>query len=329
MAFEDDHPIDNENNNSKTTPAIINQPISFSSSPVHQKTSALRKVEIAQENTEQLNESASVDSFAGFQSYKNNQNSIFSSGKKPSVDTLDEEEHPAADLASNRLSSTSSSKRDERHLIEDTDNLNDSKTSSSYLSSFLKITGSNPVSMLARQAAAFAVPNHLESALQAELNQDGSSAVTDQDDDDEEAFILATLDERSAHSRQVTTDPLQEQKSSSWFNELQSGFKIARDSFLGAVTNEKSEGQTTDWDFWGKVINDYEGMNRSHPRQFQKNLRKGLPEPIRGMMWQLMSNSKNEMLEEVSLFESKAIIFRNFWLYFNEVVETKKSLLEI
>ncbi|KAJ1343042.1 hypothetical protein BSLG_002068 [Batrachochytrium salamandrivorans] len=34
------------------------------------------------------------------------------------------------------------------------------------------------------------------------------------------------------------------------------------------------------------------------PRQFTKRLHQGIPEPIRGMMWQLMSNSKSEALEE-------------------------------
>lgn len=47
----------------------------------------------------------------------------------------------------------------------------------------------------------------------------------------------------------------------------------------------------------GKVINDYEEVVRLHPRDFQRNLHQGLPEPIRGMMWQLMSNSKSEALE--------------------------------
>jgi hypothetical protein len=45
------------------------------------------------------------------------------------------------------------------------------------------------------------------------------------------------------------------------------------------------------------LINDYENQVRKQPRLFTKKLRQGIPEPIRGMMWQLMSKSKSEALE--------------------------------
>ncbi|KAJ2996674.1 GTPase-activating protein, partial [Globomyces sp. JEL0801] len=81
---------------------------------------------------------------------------------------------------------------------------------------------------------------------------------------------------------------------------------LAKTSFMGD-TASKVEEDEYDWDFWGIVINDYENIIRVQPRQFQKHLHKGLPPPIRGMMWQLMSNSKNEQLEE----EYLALILRS------------------
>ena len=283
---------------------------------LHQPPPTKKAVPIVMENSERLlNESASVDSFAGFQSHHQSyqQSTIITGGSK-AIGTLEEvaEEHQRNSIISPPQSNQSNIPSDDPRP-------------SSYLSSLLKITSSsvNPVSMLARQAAAFTVSSssaasadpHLEDPHSVNFTQESGSVsgLTDQEEDDEEAFILATLHERTAHSRQATNDPSHQQKTSSWFNELQSGFKSARDSFLGGGVEDGGgggggDGALTDWDFWGRVINDYEGMIRTHPRQFQKNLRLGLPEPIRGMMWQLMSNSKNEALEEVFITNHIIII---------------------
>lgn len=106
---------------------------------------------------------------------------------------------------------------------------------------------------------------------------------------------------RLAHTRQQSNEATDQK--SSWFKELSLGFANAKESFMGAQKDQNS----VDWDFWGKVINDYEKVVGQHPRQFQKNMQLGLPEPIRGMMWQLMSNSKSEKLEEVEY----VLIIRN------------------
>jgi hypothetical protein len=117
--------------------------------------------------------------------------------------------------------------------------------------------------------------------------------------DKEEDFILARLEQ---HSRQQSAKS--DKPSSNWFKELSTSFQSAKSNFLGSHAEEENE---VDWEFWGKVINDYETMIRLYPKQFQKNMRKGLPEPIRGMMWQLMSDSKSESLEE----EYLALLTRN------------------
>ncbi|KAI8928101.1 rab-GTPase-TBC domain-containing protein [Entophlyctis helioformis] len=82
-----------------------------------------------------------------------------------------------------------------------------------------------------------------------------------------------------------------------WLSQLQQSFTSIKESVI-PTSDAPSASTEIDWDFWGRVINDYEGQLRKHPRQFTQRLHQGIPEPIRGMMWQLMSNSKSEALEE-------------------------------
>ena len=82
-----------------------------------------------------------------------------------------------------------------------------------------------------------------------------------------------------------------------------------------------AEGEV-DWDFWGLVMSDYEGMaktrrescgmtsfpatlaeefhvNASSAKELSKAIQNGIPPALRGMMWQLMSASKDPELEAV------------------------------
>ncbi|KAJ3268433.1 GTPase-activating protein [Terramyces sp. JEL0728] len=110
-------------------------------------------------------------------------------------------------------------------------------------------------------------------------------------EEEDEEFIISRLKQ---HAK--STGELSIKKAGTWFTELSNGFQSAKNSFMGKTDDPDKD--PMDWEFWGKVINDYENIIASNPRQFRQHLRKGLPEPIRGMMWQLMSNSKSEGLEE-------------------------------
>ncbi|KAK9895924.1 RabGAP/TBC [Cystobasidium minutum MCA 4210] len=57
------------------------------------------------------------------------------------------------------------------------------------------------------------------------------------------------------------------------------------------------EPQQIDWDFWGEVMSDYEGIAKTRPRDLSKAIQNGIPPALRGMMWQLMSASKDPHLE--------------------------------
>ncbi|CAJ0627040.1 841_t:CDS:2 [Entrophospora sp. SA101] len=52
-----------------------------------------------------------------------------------------------------------------------------------------------------------------------------------------------------------------------------------------------------DWEFWGQIISDYENVSRTQSQQLSKAIQKGIPRALRGMIWQLMSKSKDVELE--------------------------------
>ncbi|KAG1766964.1 rab-GTPase-TBC domain-containing protein [Suillus occidentalis] len=56
-----------------------------------------------------------------------------------------------------------------------------------------------------------------------------------------------------------------------------------------------------DWGFWGAVISDYQGFAASNPQKLAKAIEKGIPDALRGMMWQLMAASKDAELETTYL----------------------------
>ncbi|KAI8975841.1 rab-GTPase-TBC domain-containing protein [Trametes punicea] len=64
---------------------------------------------------------------------------------------------------------------------------------------------------------------------------------------------------------------------------------------------DTAEGDAVDWDFWGQVINDYQGFAAEHPQELAKAIERGIPKTLRGMVWQLMSASKDPELENTYL----------------------------
>lgn len=95
-------------------------------------------------------------------------------------------------------------------------------------------------------------------------------------------FIISRL----SHNRRSSVTPPK-----TWFSELQN-------TLTQAISSSSTTDTEVDWEFWGLMINDYEGIVKQHPNKFKRNLAKGLPIAIRGMMWQLMTASKSEALEE-------------------------------
>ncbi|KAF5370842.1 hypothetical protein D9758_002060 [Tetrapyrgos nigripes] len=73
-----------------------------------------------------------------------------------------------------------------------------------------------------------------------------------------------------------------------------------------ADTLDESEGKigsssAVDWDFWGAVMGDYQDMATNRSSDLAKAISKGIPDKIRGMVWQLMAASKDPELEQTYL----------------------------
>lgn len=60
-----------------------------------------------------------------------------------------------------------------------------------------------------------------------------------------------------------------------------------------------------DWDFWGDVMSNYQDIARTQPRKLSKAIQAGIPAALRGMMWQLMSSSKDEEMEIIYAYYLK------------------------
>ncbi|GLB37426.1 putative rab-GTPase-TBC domain containing protein [Lyophyllum shimeji] len=56
-----------------------------------------------------------------------------------------------------------------------------------------------------------------------------------------------------------------------------------------------------DWDFWGAVISDYQGFASERPEELATAIARGIPDTLRGMMWQHMAASKDLELEDTYL----------------------------
>ncbi|PIL33862.1 hypothetical protein GSI_03568 [Ganoderma sinense ZZ0214-1] len=80
------------------------------------------------------------------------------------------------------------------------------------------------------------------------------------------------------------------------------GTQAIKEEFYQRAEEEEARGQAeVDWDFWGQVINDYQGFAAANPELLAKAIERGIPNTLRGMIWQLMSASKDPELEATYL----------------------------
>ncbi|KAI9189401.1 GTPase-activating protein [Blastocladiella emersonii ATCC 22665] len=52
-----------------------------------------------------------------------------------------------------------------------------------------------------------------------------------------------------------------------------------------------------DWEFWGKLMQDYESVSRKHPKNLHRAVCAGIPSKLRGPVWLLMSGARTAALE--------------------------------
>lgn len=78
----------------------------------------------------------------------------------------------------------------------------------------------------------------------------------------------------------------------------------AETTYTGPPADDVTDDQI-DWEFWGEVMSNYQSVARNHPRQLSRAIQAGIPPALRGMMWQLMSSSKNEEMEIIYAYYLK------------------------
>ncbi|KAG0027098.1 GTPase-activating protein [Podila clonocystis] len=60
---------------------------------------------------------------------------------------------------------------------------------------------------------------------------------------------------------------------------------------------EGSTGEDVDWDYWGALMHDYNAVVKKNPKQLTHMIQRGVPSALRGLIWQLLSKSKDAQLE--------------------------------
>lgn len=105
-------------------------------------------------------------------------------------------------------------------------------------------------------------------------------------------LLLARLEQKSAKEE---ADPMLKRASVDGANKLVDDFK--RMQVEQSAPIEETGG--IDWTFWGEVMANYEEVARTQPKELAQAIENGIPPALRGMMWQLMSASKDAALEKV------------------------------
>ncbi len=65
------------------------------------------------------------------------------------------------------------------------------------------------------------------------------------------------------------------------------------------VNEEDREMFKIDWSFWTQVVNDYATVASNEPENLEAHVTNGIPPQIRGIIWQLMANSKSREMEDI------------------------------
>lgn len=116
------------------------------------------------------------------------------------------------------------------------------------------------------------------------------------------AFILKQIDSpTSIRDRRISRE-------AGGNTALREGFERVRNEMEGAARelrrdraargSSPGEEDEVDWTFWGAVVQDYEEVARTRPKELSRAIQQGIPPVIRGPIWQLMSSAKDTELEE-------------------------------
>jgi hypothetical protein len=76
--------------------------------------------------------------------------------------------------------------------------------------------------------------------------------------------------------------------------------KLAPGTVSGVAASASDAAMPIDWDFWQSVVNEGpQVVAKTSPEEMTRAIASGIPQTIRGVIWQVLANSKNEDLEAV------------------------------
>ncbi|KAK5778272.1 GTPase-activating protein GYP5 PWA37_000483 [Arxiozyma heterogenica] len=74
---------------------------------------------------------------------------------------------------------------------------------------------------------------------------------------------------------------------------------IPSDKLSAEEEREFREVTGTNWTFWTRVVNDFATVANKELEQLECEITKGIPRQIRGIIWQLIANSKSQEMEDI------------------------------
>ncbi|KAI9442225.1 rab-GTPase-TBC domain-containing protein [Lactarius indigo] len=137
--------------------------------------------------------------------------------------------------------------------------------------------------------------------------------------DDDERFSTVSLNAATARGSTVAIkSPIHEKAPKLWEEEepplapseiswyLRARFTSvakARKRRRAIAKDKDLEGElaSVDWAFWGSVVSDYQSFASENAEKLARAIEKGIPSNLRGMVWQLMSASKDPEMEATYL----------------------------
>lgn len=93
-------------------------------------------------------------------------------------------------------------------------------------------------------------------------------------------------------------DPAQQNAINSGAASMKKTFNEIR-ATIGHMSPEMLAGEPVDWEFWSRVVDNYDMVVQEDPEAVQNAVADGIPKEFRGIIWQLVARSKDIHLEEL------------------------------
>lgn len=139
-----------------------------------------------------------------------------------------------------------------------------------------------------------------------ELDSSDLLLKSNQEEIDKLQYIVSTYDENSPNyllqSKYMNISKAFDLKDTKLKESIRSGTENIKKTFndiKDAVGNYSDHmDYKIDWEFWTKIVNNYEDVVQNESPKLNELIMKGIPKEFRGILWQIVSRSKNLQLEE-------------------------------